>query len=93
MKCRNPAYNARGLILITVVVQLGAVKIYVAGWRRSGKRKDTIKLSLPPKLLFEFQPPLNSNVLFWRFFLNLTLCMTKLGSGAVFFLLSDNSII
>jgi hypothetical protein len=36
----------------------------------------------------EFHPWLNANVLFWRFFLYLTLCMTKLGSGAVFFLLS-----
>jgi hypothetical protein len=35
--------------VIRVVVQLGAVKIYLAAveWRRSGKRKDRMKLSLP----------------------------------------------
>ncbi len=39
--------------LIIVVVQIRAVKIYVTAmqWRRSGKRKDKMKLSLPPKLM------------------------------------------
>ncbi len=58
MKCGNSAYNAQGSRLITVVVQLGAVKIYVAAWRRSGKRKVGMKLSLPPKLMvFRISPP------------------------------------
>jgi hypothetical protein len=30
MKCCNSAFNAQGLRLIIVVVQLGGVKIYVA---------------------------------------------------------------
>ncbi len=30
MKCWNSAYNAEGLKLIIVVVQVGAVKMYVA---------------------------------------------------------------
>jgi hypothetical protein len=38
--------------VVIVVIQVGAVKIYVANkqWKRSGKRKDRMKLSLPPKL-------------------------------------------
>jgi hypothetical protein len=31
MKCRNSAFNAQGSRVIIVVVQVGAVKIYVAG--------------------------------------------------------------
>jgi hypothetical protein len=35
-----------------VIVQVGAVKIYVAAqWRRSGTSKERMKLSLPPKLV------------------------------------------
>jgi hypothetical protein len=30
MKCRNSAFNAQGSRVITVIVQVGAVKIYVA---------------------------------------------------------------
>jgi len=38
-----------------------------------------MKLSLSPNLMvFRVSPLLNANVLFCRFFLNLTLCMTKL---------------
>jgi hypothetical protein len=33
-----------------VVVQVGAVKIYVAAVQRSGKSKHRMKLSLPPKI-------------------------------------------
>ncbi len=55
MKCWNSAFNAQGSRVIIVVVQVGAVKIYVAAveaqWRRSGKRKEGMKLSLPPKLV------------------------------------------
>jgi len=45
---------AQGSRLIIVVVQVGAVKIYVAAQqqcRRLGKRKHRMKLSLPPKLV------------------------------------------
>jgi hypothetical protein len=42
----------KGSKVIIVVVQVGAVKIYVAvAGRRSGKRKHKMKLSLPPKLV------------------------------------------
>jgi hypothetical protein len=61
-----------------VAIQVGAVKIYVTAveqqWRRSGKKKDRMKL----RKLLSFTPPLDANLLFCRFFLNLTLCMTKL---------------
>ncbi len=84
MKCSNSAFNARASRLAIVIVQLGAVKIYVASskqWRRSGKRKDRMKFSLPPKsmVFWVSSPPLSANVLFLQvLFLNLTLCMTKL---------------
>jgi hypothetical protein len=47
------AFNAQGSRLIIVVVQVGAVKIYVAAVEagRSGKIKDRMKLCLPPKLV------------------------------------------
>ncbi len=80
-KCWNSAFNAQGLRVFIVVVQVGAVKIYVwqQEWRRSRKRKCRMKLSLPPKLMvFWVWPPLNASVLFCMFFFNLTLCMTKL---------------
>jgi hypothetical protein len=61
MKCCNSvrnaeyqsAFNAQGSRLVIIVVQLGAVKIYVAAAAEalSGKRKDRMKLSLPPKLM------------------------------------------
>jgi hypothetical protein len=53
MKCCNSAFNAQGSRLIIVVIQVRAVKIYVAAvqWRRSGKRKDKMKLGLLPKLM------------------------------------------
>ncbi len=48
-------------------------------WRYSGKRKDEMKLNSHQSWWFsEFHPPLNANVLFCRFFQNITLCMTKL---------------
>jgi hypothetical protein len=54
VKCRNSAFNAQGSRLITIIVQVGGVKIYVTAVessRRSRKRKDEMKLSLPPKLV------------------------------------------
>jgi hypothetical protein len=45
----------------------------------SGKKRDRVKLRNHENWWFsEFQPHLNVNVLFCRFFSNLTLCMTKL---------------
>jgi len=59
------------------MVAVGAVKIYVAAVEairekeRQGKLTVSCVSPLPP-------PRLNANVLFCRFFKNLTLCMTKL---------------
>jgi hypothetical protein len=55
-----------------------------------------MKLSLPPKLMVflvsRFTPPLSANVLFAGFFLNLSLCMTKLRVLVLcFFSFTDNS--
>ncbi len=80
-----------GTRLIIVVVQLGAMKIYAQQQlRRSGKRKDRMKLSLPPKLMdfWVWIPPLNVvNVLFCRFFFEShPVYIQTQGSGAVFFL-------
>ncbi len=51
-----------------------------SGWRRSGKKKDRVKLRKPSNGWFsQFHPPLNANVLFCRFFFWISPCvMTKL---------------
>ncbi len=49
MKCWNSAFNAQGSRVIIVVVQVGAVKKYVAAVE--ALRKKGMKLSLPPKLV------------------------------------------
>ncbi len=108
MKCCNSASNVQGSRLIIVVVQFGAVKIYVATVEalRKNERQDETQfptkidgfLSFIPHWMLmycfagffksqlvydqnwwfsEFHPPLNANVLFCKFFFNLTLCMTK----------------
>ncbi len=52
MKWWNSAFNAQHSRVIIVVVQVGAVKIYVTAVQaRSGKRKHRTKLSLPPELV------------------------------------------
>jgi hypothetical protein len=53
IKCWNAALNARGSRLIIVVVQLGAVKIYVAAVvaLRKKEGQDETQFSLPPKLI------------------------------------------
>jgi hypothetical protein len=72
------------LRLIIVVVQLGAVKIYVAAVEalRKEERQDETQFTTEiDGWVSECLPLLNANVLFCRFFfwlLNLTLCMTKL---------------
>jgi len=52
-KLWNSAFNAQGLRVIIVVVQVGAVKIYVCSSSGGGqeKRKDRMNLSLVPKLV------------------------------------------
>jgi hypothetical protein len=44
MKCRYSAFNAQGSRLIIAVVQLGAVKIYVAGVEALRKKERRITL-------------------------------------------------
>jgi len=48
-----------------VVVQVAAVKIYVAAVEALKKKEDSMKLNLPPKLMdLRISPlPLNANVL------------------------------
>jgi len=78
-----------------VTVQIKAVKIYVAAVaavrkkERQAETQFTTKIdgflsfiALPP-------PPLTANVLFCRFFGNLTLCMTKLKLGVLLLCLSS----
>jgi hypothetical protein len=76
MKC----WRSQGSRLIIVIVQLGAVKIYVAAvWSVEEKGKIRWNSIYHQNRWFsEFHPPLNANVLFCRFLKNLTLCMTKL---------------
>jgi hypothetical protein len=50
MKCSYSVFNAQGSRPIIVVVQLGAVKIYVAAVEAL-RKKDRMKPSLPPKLM------------------------------------------
>jgi hypothetical protein len=52
MKCSYSAFNAQGSRLIIVVVQLGAVKTFVAAVEALRKmERQGMKLSLPPKLM------------------------------------------
>jgi hypothetical protein len=53
MKRWNSAFNAQGSRLIIVVVQVRAVKLYVASVEalREKERQDRMKLSLPSKLV------------------------------------------
>jgi len=39
MKCWNSAFNAQGLKVIILVVQVGALKIYVAAVQALGKKE------------------------------------------------------
>ncbi len=68
---RNAAFNAQGSRGIIVVVQVGAVKIYVAAM-------DVLRKKERQGVTPEFHSLLNANVFFCRVFFNLTLCMTKL---------------
>jgi hypothetical protein len=92
MKCS--AFNAQRSRLIVVVVQLVAVRIYVAAVEalRKNERQDETQFATKIDGFFEFHPPLNANVLFCRFFFNCTLCMTKLRVlGLCFSYFTDNS--
>jgi len=51
MKCCVSAFNAQGSRVIIIVVQVGAVKIYVTAAQALRRKKQRMKLSLPPKLV------------------------------------------
>jgi hypothetical protein len=90
MKCWYSASNAQGSSLIIVVVQLGAVKIYVAAVEtlRKKERQDETQFTTKIDGFLSFIPCWTLMYLFAGFCWNLTLCMTKTqGSRAVFFLL------
>jgi hypothetical protein len=85
MKCWYSAFNAQGSRLIIVVVQLGAVKIYVATVEALKKKERQDKIQFTTKIdgFLSFIPPwmlmcVCVCVFFACVFLNLTLCMTKL---------------
>jgi hypothetical protein len=97
MKCRNSAFNAQGSKLIIVAAHVAVVKTCEAAVEGSGERRVRVKLSLSQKLMvFWGFSWMNGNVLFLfcRFFLNLTLFMTKLRVPMLCFrYIADNSIV
>jgi len=95
MKCWNLAFNTQGSRVIILVVQLQTVQIYVATMKalRKKERQDETQFTTKIDGFLSFTPPLNANVLFRKFFLNLTLCMTKLSVLVCFSSYTDNSIV
>jgi hypothetical protein len=76
-------FNAQGSKIIIIVVHVGAIKIICSNSEGiQEKKKDKMKLNLPPKLWFlEFHPvspSLNVNVLFFKLKKKFTPCMIKL---------------
>jgi hypothetical protein len=68
IKCWNSAFNAQVSRLTIIVVELGAVKIYVAAVETL-KIKDRQDESQFPTKFDGFHPPLNANELFFAGFL------------------------
>jgi hypothetical protein len=66
MKWWYSAFNAQGSSLNIVVVELGTVKIYVAGAQEKGKTPETHQFTTKIDGFLSFTPPapLNPNVLF-----------------------------
>jgi hypothetical protein len=95
MKCWNSAFNARDLRLTKVVVQLGAVKTYVATVEalREKERQDETQFTTKIDGFLSFIPRWML-MYFFVVFLNLILCMTKLRILVLCFsYFTDNSII
>jgi hypothetical protein len=95
MKCWYSAFNAQGSTLIIVVVQLGAVKIYVVAVEalRKKERQDETQFTTKTDGFLSFIPRWMLMYFFCRLFLNLTLCMTKLRVLVLCFsYFTDNSI-
>jgi hypothetical protein len=65
-----PRFNAQGSRLIIVVVELGAVKIYVAAVEalRKKKRQDETQFTTKIDGFLSFITALNANVLFCKVF-------------------------
>jgi hypothetical protein len=86
VKCWTSAFNAQGSRGIIVVVHVGAVKIYVAAVEALRKKERQSETQETIKMIWwypEFHPhPHWMRMYFFAgffFFVNLTLCMTKLG--------------
>jgi len=91
MKCWYSAFNAQDPRLIIVVVQLGAVKIYVAAVEalRKKERQDETQFTSKIDGFLSF-------ILRWMlmYFFDLKLCMTKLRVLVLCFsYFTDNSIL
>jgi hypothetical protein len=86
MKCWNSAFNARGWRLIIVVVQLGAMKIYVTAVEAAQEKGKTGWNSVYYQNWWfsDFHPPLNANERFCGFFFEFHLVYDQTqGSGFV----------
>ncbi len=85
MKCWNSAFNAQGSRIIIVVVQVGAVKIYVAGMKalRKKERQDESGQSEPAPM----SPPVGRSVhrMGCVFHLPLYLTLTNILLQSIFF--------
>jgi hypothetical protein len=80
MKCWNSAFNAGGSRLVIVVVQLEAVKLYVAAVEAPRKKETQDETQFTTKIdgFWSFIPPWMLIYFFAGFFFSLTLWMTKL---------------
>ncbi len=96
-KCWYSAFNAQDSRLIIVVVQLQAVKIYVAALEalRKKERQDETQFTTKIDGFLSFIPRWMLMYFFAGFFSNLALCMTKLRVLLVlcFSYFTDNPII
>jgi hypothetical protein len=78
MKCWDLRFNAQGLKIIIIVVQVGVVKITCSNSQGAQNKWKIEWNSIYHKnwWFFEFHPSLN--VFFYKFFFSLNLFMTKL---------------
>jgi hypothetical protein len=89
MKCWNSAFNAQGSRLIIVLVQVGAVKIYVAAVeaRRKKERQDETRFTTKIDGFLSFTPLWMQRYFFAGFFESHPGYDQTQSSGAVFVLL------
>jgi hypothetical protein len=94
MKCWNSAFNAQDSRLIIVVVQLGEVKICAVAVEalRNKEGQDETQFTTKIDGFLSFIPRWMLMYIFAGFFVNLTLCMTKLRVPVLCFsYFTDNS--